>query len=186
MGVGGSVLSRRLLIIACAAGGGGNAAAQVPVKMSQAAAQYQDHPRGGLSCIGCTFFRRPRSCKVVGATSVRTAGAGCSICRTDGERRTSYHCEERSDEATSCLTSRPASSGRGSLISQGTRGCLRRAARQAARSYRTTRWVVCTRRSTASEPPIAAATAPRRRTPKAAKEVFEAAAALASAAFLAV
>jgi hypothetical protein len=34
-------------------------------KTSQAAAQYQDHPRGGLSCVGCTFFRKPQSCQVV-------------------------------------------------------------------------------------------------------------------------
>jgi len=36
-----------------------------PKQISQAAARYQDHPRGGLSCVGCTFFRRPRSCQVV-------------------------------------------------------------------------------------------------------------------------
>jgi hypothetical protein len=34
-------------------------------KMPRVAAQYQDTPRGGLSCAGCTFFRRPRSCQVV-------------------------------------------------------------------------------------------------------------------------
>ena len=34
-------------------------------RTSQAAVQYQDHPRGGLSCVGCTFFRKPRSCQVV-------------------------------------------------------------------------------------------------------------------------
>jgi len=39
--------------------------AQVPAKMSRAAAQYQDTPRGGLSCVGCTFFRRPNACQVV-------------------------------------------------------------------------------------------------------------------------
>jgi hypothetical protein len=36
-----------------------------PVQMSRADAKYQDTPRGGLSCAGCTFFRRPRSCQVV-------------------------------------------------------------------------------------------------------------------------
>jgi hypothetical protein len=40
-------------------------AAQAPAKMTRAAAQYQETPRGGLSCVGCTFFRRPRSCQVV-------------------------------------------------------------------------------------------------------------------------
>jgi hypothetical protein len=52
-------LSRRRLLAVALAGAG------TPPKLSQAAAQYQDHPRGGLSCIGCTFFQRPRSCKVV-------------------------------------------------------------------------------------------------------------------------
>jgi hypothetical protein len=41
------------------------AAADVPAQISQEAAHYQDHPQGGLSCAGCTFFRRPRSCQVV-------------------------------------------------------------------------------------------------------------------------
>jgi hypothetical protein len=56
---------RRLLVVALAAAGSDDAMGQVPAKMSQAAARYQDRPRGGLSCIGCTFFRRPRSCQVV-------------------------------------------------------------------------------------------------------------------------
>jgi hypothetical protein len=34
-------------------------------KLTQSEAAYQDHPRGGLSCIGCTFFRRPNGCEVV-------------------------------------------------------------------------------------------------------------------------
>jgi hypothetical protein len=53
---------RRLLAIALAVRG---ARAQASPRLSQAAAQYQNSPRGGLSCIGCTFFQRPRSCKVV-------------------------------------------------------------------------------------------------------------------------
>jgi hypothetical protein len=56
---------RRLLAVALAVDGARDAAAQAPAKMSQAAAQYQDRPRGGLSCVGCTFFRAPRSCQVV-------------------------------------------------------------------------------------------------------------------------
>jgi hypothetical protein len=40
-------------------------AADDPPKLSRTAALYQDTPRGGLSCAGCTFFRRPRSCQVV-------------------------------------------------------------------------------------------------------------------------
>jgi hypothetical protein len=39
--------------------------AQASVKVSRAEVRYQDTPRGGLSCVGCTFFRRPRSCQVV-------------------------------------------------------------------------------------------------------------------------
>ena len=34
-------------------------------RLAPDAADYQDHPRGGLSCAGCTFFRRPRSCQMV-------------------------------------------------------------------------------------------------------------------------
>jgi len=56
---------RRLLAAALSVGGSGDALAQTAPKISQAAAQYQDRPRGGLSCIGCTFFQRPRACKVV-------------------------------------------------------------------------------------------------------------------------
>jgi hypothetical protein len=41
------------------------AAADGPVRMSRAEALYQDTPRGGLSCGGCTFFRKPRACQVV-------------------------------------------------------------------------------------------------------------------------
>jgi hypothetical protein len=51
-----------VVLAACAAR---RTVAQAPPKMSRAAAQYQDRPRGGLSCVGCTFFRRPRSCQVV-------------------------------------------------------------------------------------------------------------------------
>jgi len=51
----------RLATLLC----GADAALAQATKVSQAAAQYQDHPRGGLSCVGCTFFRRPRACQVV-------------------------------------------------------------------------------------------------------------------------
>jgi hypothetical protein len=55
---------RRLLQVAVLMCGTDTALAQT-TKLSQVTAQYQDHPRGGLSCIGCTFFRRPRACQVV-------------------------------------------------------------------------------------------------------------------------
>ena len=34
-------------------------------QMSQAEAEYQDQPKGGLACAACTLFRPPRSCQVV-------------------------------------------------------------------------------------------------------------------------
>ena len=36
-----------------------------PAKMSQLAAAYQDTPKGMFNCAVCTFFIRPRGCKVV-------------------------------------------------------------------------------------------------------------------------
>ena len=41
-------------------------AEEAPVKVSQlAAAAYQRTPKGMFNCAACTFFIRPRSCKVV-------------------------------------------------------------------------------------------------------------------------
>ena len=34
-------------------------------KVSPTAAAYQDTPKGMFSCAACTFFIRPRGCKVV-------------------------------------------------------------------------------------------------------------------------
>jgi hypothetical protein len=53
-------------LLAAAAGASLSAA-----KMSQVEAKYQATPRGGLSCVGCTFFRRPASCQVVKGTISR-------------------------------------------------------------------------------------------------------------------
>lgn len=36
-----------------------------PNKISQAAAEYQPIPKGMFSCAVCTFFIKPKSCKVV-------------------------------------------------------------------------------------------------------------------------
>jgi hypothetical protein len=47
------------------AAGSAVAAARAEQKMSQAAAQYQDQPKNGLSCAACTLFRPPRACVVV-------------------------------------------------------------------------------------------------------------------------
>jgi hypothetical protein len=59
------VFRRLLLTFASAICIGHATWAQTPPKFSRAAAQYQDTPHGGLNCVGCTFFRRPRSCQVV-------------------------------------------------------------------------------------------------------------------------
>jgi hypothetical protein len=40
-------------------------AEEPPEKLSQIAAAYQDTPKGLLSCAVCTFFIRPRGCRVV-------------------------------------------------------------------------------------------------------------------------
>jgi hypothetical protein len=40
-------------------------AEEAPAKVSQLAASYQGTPKGMFSCAVCTFFIRPRSCKVV-------------------------------------------------------------------------------------------------------------------------
>ena len=61
-------LTRRELMIAAL---GGLSAAlparaeEQPAKMSQIAAAYQGTPKGLFSCAVCTFFIRPRGCKVV-------------------------------------------------------------------------------------------------------------------------
>jgi hypothetical protein len=36
-----------------------------PNKMSQAVAEYQPTPKGMFSCAVCTFFIKPKACKVV-------------------------------------------------------------------------------------------------------------------------
>jgi hypothetical protein len=58
-------LHRRLLLAALPGAGIRPATAQPAPKQTQSAVAYQDHPRGGLSCAGCTCFRRPRSCEIV-------------------------------------------------------------------------------------------------------------------------
>lgn len=41
------------------------ARADDPVRVSQAEAQYQTTPKALFTCAACTFFIKPRSCKVV-------------------------------------------------------------------------------------------------------------------------
>jgi hypothetical protein len=40
-------------------------AGETQAKVSQSAAAYQSTPKGLFSCAVCTFFIRPRSCKMV-------------------------------------------------------------------------------------------------------------------------
>ena len=60
-------LTRRGLITAALSlGAAVPARAEQPqAKVSPIAAAYQDSPKGLFSCAACTFFIRPRSCKVV-------------------------------------------------------------------------------------------------------------------------
>ncbi len=62
----GHAFSRR---VALAAGLGLTAlrawAEEPPPKLSQSEAQYQNTPKGMFRCANCTFFIKPRSCKVV-------------------------------------------------------------------------------------------------------------------------
>lgn len=68
--------SRRTFIktiaVAAAATCGGAAAAkaedykpQAQKKLTQAAARYQDHPKGAESCGSCPYFTAPNSCVLV-------------------------------------------------------------------------------------------------------------------------
>jgi hypothetical protein len=58
---------RRLLRLAVSAAVAGWVApgGAAPVKVSKAAALYQDQPRDGLSCAACTLFRPPAACAAV-------------------------------------------------------------------------------------------------------------------------
>ena len=40
-------------------------AEEPPVRVSQIDAEYRSTPKGLFSCAACTFFIKPRSCKVV-------------------------------------------------------------------------------------------------------------------------
>ena len=62
------MLLRRILLRAVLAGTSAVLCVSKPIaqqKMSQAEAEYQDRPKGGLACAACTLFRPPRSCQVV-------------------------------------------------------------------------------------------------------------------------
>ena len=59
---------RRTLVRAALSGvvlGWATTPAPAQLKMSQAAAEYQDRPKNGLTCAACSLFRKPRSCEIV-------------------------------------------------------------------------------------------------------------------------
>lgn len=58
----GKAYGRRFLLFAVLTA---PAFAQQPARMSKQEAAYQDQPRGGLRCAGCTLFVKPDACKVV-------------------------------------------------------------------------------------------------------------------------
>ena len=53
------------LAIGAAASTSRGRAEQPVVKIAPAEAQYQSTPKGLFSCAACTFFIKPRGCKVV-------------------------------------------------------------------------------------------------------------------------
>jgi len=57
--------SRRALRAAGLGLAAASARADAPAKISQQEALYQATPKGMFSCATCTFFLKPRSCKVV-------------------------------------------------------------------------------------------------------------------------
>lgn len=59
------LLTRRELLAAGLGLAAAPARAKAPVKVSQQEAQYQATPKGVFSCATCTFFVKPRSCKIV-------------------------------------------------------------------------------------------------------------------------
>jgi hypothetical protein len=61
----GKLTRRGLMAAALGLAAAAARADEPPVKVSQAEAQYQNQPKGMFSCATCTFFVKPRSCKVV-------------------------------------------------------------------------------------------------------------------------
>ena len=59
------ITRRRLLAAGLALAAFPARADEPPAKLSPAAAQYRNTPNGMFSCAVCTFFIRPRSCKLV-------------------------------------------------------------------------------------------------------------------------
>ncbi len=69
-GIQSRVLSRRTIVtqgLACAAGVAAlvGFVTEAAAKMSQAAAQYQETPKGDRQCSNCSLFKPPNSCTLV-------------------------------------------------------------------------------------------------------------------------
>ena len=62
------LLSRRRLLQGAAAGGAallGAVRGNAQIKISQAAAGYQDHPNGERRCANCAHFQQPDKCQLI-------------------------------------------------------------------------------------------------------------------------
>jgi hypothetical protein len=59
------LLSRRAVLAAGLGLAAAPARGDAPAQFSHQEAQYQTMPKGMFSCAVCTFFIRPRACKVV-------------------------------------------------------------------------------------------------------------------------
>jgi hypothetical protein len=84
---------RRLIGAALTFGAAVPARAEEPLaKVSQNEAAYQNIPNGLFSCAACSFFIRPRSCKVVTGDISPSGWCNCSTCPID--RRPETRLEE--------------------------------------------------------------------------------------------
>jgi len=72
------VISRRIVLLRSAGCAAGAAASLLPLrqaeaKMKQAAAEYQDTPKGDQQCSNCSLFQEPDGCTIVDG-SISPAG----------------------------------------------------------------------------------------------------------------
>lgn len=72
------VISRRIVLLRSAGCAAGAAASLLPLrqaeaKMKQAAAAYQDTPKGDQQCSNCSLFQEPDGCTIVDG-SISPAG----------------------------------------------------------------------------------------------------------------
>ena len=87
---------RRTLVRAALSGvvlGCATTPAPAQQKMSQAAAEYQDRPKNGLTCAASSLFRKPRSCEIVKGDITPAGWCKFLICPIDDHGQ--YLCEFR-------------------------------------------------------------------------------------------